>query len=765
GTQFGDVYALTLDDNFQVVGTQIINTISGLSNPNILGIAFNPFDPPVPPRIYVSHGQLFANGGSCFTGTSPYSGQVSILEGPNFDSVIPLIQNLPVSNHDHSVNGLTFDNNGDLYISEGGNTNAGVKHCNIGDLPESPLSGAVLKAEISKPSFNGTVIYLETATSQQNMDQVDGGLVDVAPGVDVSVYGAGLRNSYDLIYTTRDMIFAADNGPNGGFGAASTGPDTEGPHPTAPDEFLLVEFGRYYGHPNRNRGRYEARQNIYHGPSEPSVPGDLTAPLLILLPAMGGIMEYRANNFNGAMRGDLIAQQWNGDSHRITLSADGRTVAQSQTLPISMSSLDVISGPGGVIFGGDHGNNKIAMLNPSETQFVARLFDIFPWRAPAVGGHPFVLSGVNFGNLGNTTVTIGGNVATLSSVTSTRIRGIVPAEPSPSGELVDIQVTTGGESATLQAAFRYLLPAGNDPFGWRDGPPLDHAIGEVAAGVIGEILYVVGESHPSTQFYDIASGTWGNPTALSERPFQGNHHAAAVFGGKFYLFGGLGNGSDGQVQIYDPVTNTWSLGAVMPWSTGSASAALIGGEVYVCGGIINNQTVDTCGAYDPVADSWTLVTSMPLGRNHAAAASDGSKMYIFGGRGLGSGNGNTVANGFDDVQIYDPVTDTWDWSGNPSSLLAPLPQKRGGTGAAVHFQGEFYVMGGETANGGGATANNVYDRVDIYDPVNNTWRIGPSMPTARHGIFPVLNGQQIYVPGGGESAGGAQSTVFEIYAP
>jgi hypothetical protein len=74
-------------------------------------------------------------------------------------------------------------------------------------------------------------------------------------------------------------------------------------------------------------------------------------------------------------------------------------------------------------------------------------------------------------------------------------------------------------------------------------------------------------------------------------------------------------------------------------------------------------------------------------------------------------------------------------------------------------------MGGETTNGGGQTSNSVYDRVDIYDPVNNTWRLGPPMPTARHGIFPVVHGQKIYLPGGGKTAGFASSTVFEIYAP
>ena len=40
------------------------------------------------------------------------------------------------------------------------------------------------------------------------------------------------------------------------------------------------------------------------------------------------------------------------------------------------------------------------------------------------------------------------------------------------------------------------------------------------------------------------------------------------------------------------------------------------------------------------------------------------------------------------------------------------------------------VIGGETLTGAGATPQGVYDRVDIHNPVANTWRLGTStMPT------------------------------------
>jgi N-acetylneuraminic acid mutarotase len=235
-----------------------------------------------------------------------------------------------------------------------------------------------------------------------------------------------------------------------------------------------------------------------------------------------------------------------------------------------------------------------------------------------------------------------------------------------------------------------------------------------------------------------------------------------VINGKLYLFGGLSGSSEGKVQIYDPVSNTWSLGTSMPltFAAGSSSSAVIGGQVYVAGGIIGSSTTNQVARYDPATDTWTSLAAMPQGRNHTAAATDGSKFYIFGGR----DGPNAVANGFNTVQIYDPVTNTWT-STESGSSVAPLPQARGGMGKAVYYNGEFYIMGGETLDGPGATADHVYNRVDIYNPATNTWRLGPPMPRARHGIFPLYYAGRIYVAGGGVHSGGSQSMVLEIYTP
>lgn len=295
---------------------------------------------------------------------------------------------------------------------------------------------------------------------------------------------------------------------------------------------------------------------------------------------------------------------------------------------------------------------------------------------------------------------------------------------------------------------------------WDSGRRMPRRLGEVSSGVINGVLYVVGESSNATLAYNIAAGTWRDNLAV--RPFVGNHHAAEVFNGKLYLLGGLRSGA-GKVQIYNLVTNTWSLGANMPFAAGSSSSAVIDGQIYVAGGIIGRSTTNQVAKYNPATNTWTLLAPMKQGRNHAASATDGNKLYVFGGRGRGSGDANVVANGFNTVQIYDPATNAWISSLDAGSSLAPLPQARGGMGKAVYLNGNFYVIGGETQNGAGATVNNVYKRVDIYNPLTNTWRLGTPLPTARHGIFPVVYAGEIFVAGGGLQAGFANSDILEVF--
>lgn len=757
----GRVTALAFDDNYELVSQVVFSGVSGLSNHDTLSIAIDPYDPPSPVKLYVGHGEHFVNGGESPTVPSPYTGQISVLTGPNFNAPTALVTGLPTSNHDHAINGIAFDDNGDLLISVGSMTNAGVKDLGSGDLPESPLSAAVLKARLSEPGFNGAIAYVETVGGAPNDDQRFGEIVDVAPGIDVEVQASGLRNSFGLVYTTRGKLYCTDNGPNIGFGMASLGPTTQGPDPYDDDELNLVEWGNYHGSPNRSRGRTDSRQNVYRaglqGP--PSIPDTLFQMISWLPPSSDGIDEYRADTFQGQMRGSLIVQEYLNKLRRVYLKTDGRGALGQAVIEPNTLGLGCVVGPGGALVSLDFQGDEIEVLEADDlTALEMVVHDIFPWRAPASGGTPFVISGRGLGTFGTTAVTIGGLPATLTDVSWGRIRGLVPVQPDPTTNLLDVVVSVSGNQDVLTQAFRYLLGPGNEPGRWEALASLSTPLGEVAAGVIDGKMYLVGEGTSATFAFDVQNRQWLSNKAT--RPYTGHHHAAEVYDGKLYLIGGLDGGSEGRVQIYDPSTNSWTTGTDMPWSAGSVSTARIGDKIYVAGGIVGTSTVANCAAYDPLANTWSTKAAMPdSGRNHGAAATDGSKLYVFGGR----RGGNFVTNGYDSVMIYDPVSNTWSWSGDVGSTLAPLPEARGGMGKAVWLRGEFYVFGGETLDDPDANANLVYDRVDAYRPSTNTWRSEKPMPNPRHGIFPVLYQGHVFLAGGGPHAANSQSALFDTF--
>jgi N-acetylneuraminic acid mutarotase len=301
---------------------------------------------------------------------------------------------------------------------------------------------------------------------------------------------------------------------------------------------------------------------------------------------------------------------------------------------------------------------------------------------------------------------------------------------------------------------------------WLRFPALPLALGEVSAAVLGDRLFVLGEGAGHTLAFDLRTGEWEPMTQWSRRPGLGHHHALEVWNDQLVLVGGLGWSEVGSVtQFFDVAANSWRLGPRLPIPLGSSASAVISGRLYLAGGISGNQTVAAGFVLDSASGTWRTIAPMPKPRNHAASATDGNRLWVFGGRGPGSGDSNVVANGFADVQVYDPATDRWTVSDGSAGAPLPLPQARGGMGKAVFLDGEFWVFGGETLDGEGASTTGVYDRVDIYDPIARRWRAGPPLRTGMHGIFPVIDDGRILIAGGGDRAGHSVTTRFEVLRP
>ena len=109
-------------------------------------------------------------------------------------------------------------------------------------------------------------------------------------------------------------------------------------------------------------------------------------------------------------------------------------------------------------------------------------------------------------------------------------------------------------------------------------------------------------------------------------PIAVDHASGAAFDGRFYVFGGRQCGSHtacegrADVQIYDTLTDTWSLGAPMLEAcSGMGSAVVLNGRVYVIGGEGGSCTGTAVQEYDPSSDSWRLVADLPTAQEIALA--------------------------------------------------------------------------------------------------------------------------------------------------
>jgi N-acetylneuraminic acid mutarotase len=88
--------------------------------------------------------------------------------------------------------------------------------------------------------------------------------------------------------------------------------------------------------------------------------------------------------------------------------------------------------------------------------------------------------------------------------------------------------------------------------------------------------------------------------------------------------------------------------------------------------------------------------------------------------------------------------------------LAPIPDSRGGTGAAS-IRGQIVSVGGEEPQG-------TIEEVLAYSVATRRWRQLDDLPTPRHGVGVAALGGRVFVIGGGTVPGLTVSTANESLA-
>jgi N-acetylneuraminic acid mutarotase len=214
---------------------------------------------------------------------------------------------------------------------------------------------------------------------------------------------------------------------------------------------------------------------------------------------------------------------------------------------------------------------------------------------------------------------------------------------------------------------------------------------------------------------------------------------------------------------YNPATDEWKALAAMPSKRGGAAAAVVDGKIYVIGGAgVTPGSPDTAilparrhmilgnvDEYDPKTNTWRARASLPTPRSHFAIAAVANKIYVIGGR-IGSAFLPAGSN-TDIVEAYDPLAGAW------SAPLVRMPNPRSAAGAAV-WHNRIFILGGEAPQRGAST---VFKTAETYDPARNEWKTLPAMPLARRSFAAGVIGDRLYTVGG-EVPGDVSSQALQL---
>ena len=174
--------------------------------------------------------------------------------------------------------------------------------------------------------------------------------------------------------------------------------------------------------------------------------------------------------------------------------------------------------------------------------------------------------------------------------------------------------------------------------------------------------------------------------------------------------------------------NRWFELAALPQGRSRMAAERYESTIFLIAGQDLSGVSSGVWAYDLNSDSWSSRTEKPTAVRLARAALIGEKIYVPGGE---------TSSGMlsDDLEVYDPRTDSWQQS---AALPLPLSEY-----ALAAFEGRLYLFGGWTGT-------EVSDRLYIYDPQENAWSTGSALPEPLRGAAAAVVGSKIYVLGGSD---------------
>lgn len=163
----------------------------------------------------------------------------------------------------------------------------------------------------------------------------------------------------------------------------------------------------------------------------------------------------------------------------------------------------------------------------------------------------------------------------------------------------------------------------------------------------------------SAEIYNLDNNTWENTTPMLA--YRAHHHLITLNTGEVIAIGGLLLKS---CEIFNPASNSWRYTDSLEtlkyfWNT---ATLLNDGRILVVGGYYFDQSTlqnihfNICEIFDPITETWSITDSLTNGRSaHTATLLNDGKVIVTGGQNIGD---------LSSCEIYDPATNQWSSAGS-----------------------------------------------------------------------------------------------------
>jgi len=228
---------------------------------------------------------------------------------------------------------------------------------------------------------------------------------------------------------------------------------------------------------------------------------------------------------------------------------------------------------------------------------------------------------------------------------------------------------------------------------WSVLPPLPQPVYFFGCVILNHTIYVMGGIDTLKNFsntfqkFDLLQNKWDTLPSLSIPRINAS---AVVCNDKIFLVGGAegknyqNSRHSGLVEAYDPLTQSWQKKSDLPTPRYGLATICINNKILAAGGSIVNahysaENTSIVELYNPLTDTWSRMADLPSPNFLFGLFEIDSKIYSIGGYGYRE---------FSPVIRYDMNADQWMQVGN-------MPEIMNQFGIAVDGM-KVYVIGGKT---------------------------------------------------------------------